>query len=104
MYAVKYRDADLISGKLLAAAELRQVIIYNHLIFFSLREIRVVAMKIYKHLKDYYDAKAECIKRVLGYRPRVHERFNMDLLCEMFFNIDGVEDMVFELVEQLSRS
>ena len=104
MYNVAYRDADLISGKLLAAAELRQVIIYNHLIVFSLREIRAVAMKVYKNLKDYYDAKAECIKRVLCYRPRVLERLNIELLCDMFFNIDGVEDMVYELVEELSRS
>ena len=104
MYAVKYRDADLISGKLLAAAELRQVIIYNHYVFFSLREIRTVALRIYKHFREYYDAKAEGVKRVLNYRPHVQDKLNIQLLSEMFFQIEGVEDTVFQLVEELSRS
>ena len=104
MYAVKYRDADLISGKLLAAAELRQVIIYNHYVFFSLREIRTVARQIYKHFRVYYDSKAEAVKRVLNYRPRVEDKLNITLLTEMFFQIEGMEDSLFAMVEELSHS
>ena len=104
MYTVKYRDGELVSGQLLAAAELRQVIIYNYFIFFSLREICSVARLVYRHYKQYYDAKAVAVKRMLEYRPRVEDKINITLLTELFFQIQGLEDKLIDMVEQLSRS
>ena len=104
MYAVKYCHAELISGQLLAAAELRQIIIYNYFVFFSLREIRSVARLVYQHFRVYYDAKATAVKRVLDYRPRVQDKLNITLLTEMVFQIEGLEDKLIDMVEQLSHS
>ena len=103
-YNVKYKDGNKVTGQLLAAAELRQAIIYNNFVFFTLREIRPIAKLVYENLQQYYDTKAECIKHLLTYRPRVHERLNIELLCTMLFNIDGVENMVYHLVEVLRHS
>ena len=102
VYSLEYRNADKITGQLLAAAELRQVILYRGLAVFNLSEIKQPAEEVYKSMKGYYDNKANAVKHLLRHeRDHEHDKLNIRILDQIIFSIDKVEDMVYDLVEKL---